>query len=106
MTELGRGVDPFELDLLERPPRGVDEHRLAESHDTLLDTRNRALDHDEVVVDLAVANEATQTVQIVSSVLGFLQHDLELGRTYGVIFFLVTSSSVAALSSASALPMR
>lgn len=59
MTELRGGVDPLELDLLEGLAGGVDEHGLAESHDSLLDTGNGALDHDEVVVDLAVANEAT-----------------------------------------------
>ena len=59
MTELRGGVDPLELDLLEGLAGGVDEHGLAESHDSLLDTGNGALDHDEVVVDLAVADEAT-----------------------------------------------
>lgn len=59
MTELRGGVDPLELDLLEGLAGGVDEHGLAESHDSLLDTGNGALDHDEVVVDLAIADEAT-----------------------------------------------
>lgn len=61
VSELGRGVDPLEADLLESLSGGVGEHGLAQSHDTLLGTGNRALDHDEVVVDLTVADEATQT---------------------------------------------
>jgi hypothetical protein len=61
VSELGRSVDPLEADLLESLSGGVGEHGLAQSHDTLLGTGNRALDHDEVVVDLTVADEATQT---------------------------------------------
>lgn len=60
VTELGRRVDPFELHLLESLARRVDEHRLAKGHDPLLDTGDGALDHDEIVVDLAVTDEATQ----------------------------------------------
>ena len=59
VSELGRGVDPLELDLLERPSAGVDEHGLAQSHDTLLDTRAVAFEENEVVLDLTVADEAT-----------------------------------------------
>ena len=61
MAELGRRVDPFELHLLQRLSRRVYEHRLAQRHDALLDARNGTLDHDEVVVDLAVADETTKT---------------------------------------------
>jgi len=39
----------------------VDEHGLAESHDTLLDTGDGALNDDEIVLDLTVTNEATHT---------------------------------------------
>lgn len=61
VSELGRCVDPLEVNLLESTARGVGEHRLAQSHDTLLDTGNGALDHDEVVVDLTIADETTET---------------------------------------------
>lgn len=61
MTELGGGIDPFELDLFESLAGSVGEHGLAESHDSLLDTGNGALDHDEVVVDLTIADETTET---------------------------------------------
>lgn len=61
VTELGRGIDPLEVDLLGSSAGGVGEHGLAQGHDTLLGTRDRALDHDEVVVDLTVADETTKT---------------------------------------------
>lgn len=61
VSELGRGVDPLELDLLERTPPGVYEHGLAQSHDALLDTRAVTLDENEVVLNLTVADEATHT---------------------------------------------
>jgi hypothetical protein len=61
VTELGRGVDPFELDLLQRPPASVGEHGLAQGHDALLDTRASTLDENVVVLDLTVADETTHT---------------------------------------------
>jgi hypothetical protein len=60
VSELGRGVDPLEADLLEGPSGGLGEHGLSEGHDTLLDTRDGTLEHDEVVVDLTVADETTK----------------------------------------------
>ena len=59
VTELGRGIDPLELDLLEGLAGSVGEEGLAEGEDTLLDTGAGALDDDKVVVDLTVAGEAT-----------------------------------------------
>lgn len=64
MTELGRGVDPLEVDLLGSPSAGLGPHGLAESHDTLLHTRHGTLEHDEVVLDLTVANEATKAAKV------------------------------------------
>ena len=64
MTELGRGVDPLEVDLLERPTARVREHGLAEGHDPLLDARNGALEQNVVVLDLTVADEATETIEL------------------------------------------
>jgi hypothetical protein len=60
VTELGSGVDPLEVNLLKSPAGGVREHGLAQRHDTLLNTRDRALDHDEVVVDLTIADKTTE----------------------------------------------
>jgi hypothetical protein len=59
MSELRRGVDPLELNLLQRPSLRVNEHRFAQSHDALLDTRAVTLDQDEIVLDLTVADETT-----------------------------------------------
>lgn len=61
VTKLGRCVDPFQLHLLQRLSGSVSEHGLAQRHDTLLDTRDGTLDHDEVVVDLTISDETTQT---------------------------------------------
>lgn len=62
MAELGRRVDPFELDLLQSPPARVGEHGLAERHNPLLHTRARALEEKEVILDLTIADEATHAV--------------------------------------------
>lgn len=62
MTELAGCVDPLELHLLGSTTRGVSEHGFAKRHNSLLDARNRALEHDEVVLDLAVADKATKTM--------------------------------------------
>jgi hypothetical protein len=62
VSELGRGVDPLELNLLKRPPAGVDEHGFAQSHDALLDTRAVTLEQNEVVLDLTVADETTHAI--------------------------------------------
>jgi len=61
VTELGRSVDPFEIDLLQRSPAGVCEHGLAEGDNPLLDTRDATLEDNEVVLDLTIADEATKT---------------------------------------------
>jgi len=59
VTELRRGIDPFEVDLLQSLSRCVDEHGLAESHHTLLDTRNGTLNNDEIILDLTISDKAT-----------------------------------------------
>lgn len=61
MTELGRGVDPFEVDLLEGLAGGVCVEGLAEGDDSLLDTGDGALEQDEVVLDLTVVDESAET---------------------------------------------
>lgn len=62
VSELGRGVDPLEFDLFQRPPACVCEHGLAQGHDALLDTRAVTLDENKVVLDLTVADEATHAI--------------------------------------------
>lgn len=64
VTELGRGVDPFELDLLGGSPVDLGVEGLAQGHDTLLNTGNGTLEEEEVVLDLTVADETTHTVFI------------------------------------------
>ena len=64
VTELGGGIDPLELDLLGGSAGGLGVQSLAQSHNTLLDTGNGALDHDEVVLDLTVVDETTHAGQM------------------------------------------
>ena len=66
MTELGRGVDPLEVDLLEGLAGGVGVQGFAEGDDSLLDAGDGALEEHEVVLDLAVVHEAAQTRVVVS----------------------------------------
>ena len=62
MTELGRSIDPFELDLLEGLSGCVREHGFSESDDSLLHTWDGALEQDKVVLDLSVPYEASHSV--------------------------------------------
>jgi len=64
VAELGRGVDPLEVDLLEGLARRVAVHGLSESDDSLLDTWDGTLDQDEVVLDLTVSDETTHAVRM------------------------------------------
>lgn len=89
VTELGRGIDPFELGLLGRPPVGLGVQSLAQSHDTLLDTGDGTLKEEEVVLDLTVVDETTHTDLISTFFLflycrtdedGNLRSDLLLGN--------------------------
>ena len=61
MTELGGGIDPLEVDLLGSATVGLGVQSLAQGHDALLDTGNTALKQEEVVLDLTVVDETTQT---------------------------------------------
>lgn len=67
MTKFRRGIDPFELDLLEGLTGCMWEHRLAKCHDSLLNTGNRSFEQDKVVFHLTVADEATKTVTRLAS---------------------------------------
>jgi hypothetical protein len=72
VTELGGGIDPLELDLLGGPAGSLGVQSLAQSHNTLLDTGNGALDHNEVVLDLTVVDETTHA-----------KETLEFANTHG-----------------------
>jgi hypothetical protein len=58
-TEFARCVDELELNLLQVSSAGMNHQTLAESDDTLLGTRDRALEHDKVVLDDAIMGEST-----------------------------------------------
>ena len=62
VTELGRGVDELEGDLLGGVAAGLGQHGLAEGDHALLGTDDAALDHDEVLVDNTVVGEAAHGV--------------------------------------------
>ena len=59
VTELRGGIDELEGDLLLGPALGGSDDGLAESDDTLLDTRDGALEHHEVLLDDTKVREAT-----------------------------------------------
>lgn len=59
LTELGGGVDPFQSDLLSSLSGSVGVQGLSQSDDSLSGTWDGALDHDVVVVDGTVVDEAT-----------------------------------------------
>jgi hypothetical protein len=67
VSELGRSVDPFELDLLQCSPASVGEHALAEGNNPLLDTRASSLQKKEVILDLTVADEAAKTMVVLAT---------------------------------------
>lgn len=102
VTKLGRGVDPFELGLLGGPPVDLGVEGLAQGHDTLLNTRNGALEEEEVVLDLTVADETTHAISLLVYANSIHSH----GGTYGVICFLEMSNSVEALPSSEPFPTR
>ncbi len=62
MSELGRGVDELEVDLLEGTAAGAGVHALAQSQHTLVDTDGAALEHEVVVLDQTVVGESTERV--------------------------------------------
>jgi len=62
MTDLRGGIDELELDLLEVLSLVVDVEWLSEADGSLADAHARALDHEEVVLDLTVVGEATNGV--------------------------------------------
>jgi hypothetical protein len=85
VTECGRCRDELEVDLLSGAAGGVNEHGLAESDNALLDSGNTSLEHDEVVLDFTVTNEATHGGD---GLLG----NVKLGR--GVASIVTTANTV------------
>jgi len=62
VTNLRGGVDEFELDLFEVLSFSVDVQGSSQTDRALADTHAGALDHEEVVLDLAVVREAADRV--------------------------------------------
>lgn len=62
MSDLGGGIDKFELDLLEVLSLVVDVERLSKADRALSYTHARSLDHEEIVLDLSVMREAADGV--------------------------------------------
>ena len=62
VAKLGGGVNKLEIDDLQRPLLGVGQQGLAESQHPLLRTDAGTLEHQEVLLDLAVVGEATHGV--------------------------------------------
>lgn len=60
VSKLGARVDKFELDFFQIPTAGVDHQALADRDHALLGARDRALEHEEVVLDDTVVRESTQ----------------------------------------------
>jgi len=60
VTDLGRGIDELNLDLLGSGVAGLGEVALSEDNWSLASTNNTTLDHDEVLIDNTVVREATK----------------------------------------------
>lgn len=58
MTELARGVDELQGNVLSGSSVGLWQQTLSKGQDSLLNSRTRSLDHNEVVLDSTVTNEA------------------------------------------------
>jgi hypothetical protein len=61
VSKLGRGVDPFELNLFQRASLGMHKQGLAECDHTLFNSGNSAFDQQKVILDLAIPDKATET---------------------------------------------
>lgn len=59
MTELGGGVDEFELDLLQSTAAGLDQERFAKGQNPLLGSDHTAFHHEEVISHLTIMHKAT-----------------------------------------------
>jgi len=58
-AEFRRGIDPFEIDLLQSLSAGVVDESFSEGENSLLDTWARTLEHNEVVRDRTISDETT-----------------------------------------------
>ena len=100
VAELGRGVDELEVDLLLGAARGLGKERLAESDDALAGAGDAALDHQELVLDDTVLDEATHGGDVLGgkivlggSGVGGLARSVQSSRT-NLVDLLVELSAV------------
>mmetsp|Transcript_10396 Transcript_10396/g.12623 ORF Transcript_10396/g.12623 Transcript_10396/m.12623 type:complete len:212 (-) Transcript_10396:515-1150(-) len=59
MTELGRGIDELEVNILESHTTGVCKKSLTESNDTLLDTDNTSTYHNPIFIHATIMRKST-----------------------------------------------
>jgi len=92
VTELGGGIDGFEVDLLQIFSFVVGQQRFPQNDRSLSDSHARSLDHDEIVLNLTVMREASDWID------GFLGQ-ISLGGTVvkvglAVLGFVASAQSV------------
>ena len=88
VTNLGRRVDPFELDLLLSVARGLSQQGLAQSDHALLGADDGTLEHDVVLVHNTIVGEATHGGD-------GLNRQIVLGLGVGVLSLVLTHGSLA-----------
>jgi len=71
VSELGRGVDPFQVGLLQCFPLHVGDQGFSQGQDALLWSDAAAVEHDEVVLHFAVVGESTHWVDALISQVCF-----------------------------------
>ena len=59
VSELGGGVDPFDVDLLGSGTFGMGDEGLTKGEDTLLGSDTTTLEHNEVVLHFTIMRETT-----------------------------------------------
>jgi len=71
MSEFGRGIDPFQVGLLQCLTFGVGDEGLAKSENTLLGSNTTSVQHKEVILDLTVMREASHWGDCLVGHIGF-----------------------------------
>jgi len=91
VTELGGGIDRFEIDFLQIFSFVVGQQRFPQNNWSLSDAHARSLDHDEIVLDFTVVREASDWID------GFLGQ-IGLGGTVVKVSFTVLGLVASAQS--------
>jgi len=85
MTKLTRRINPLEIHCLGRPSRSLLDQCFSQSHDAFLDTRTTSLDHNEIIVDRTITNEAAKRSDA-------LLCSIEFGHAVRVLLFPETNA--------------